>query len=174
MIQPWRRVRWSPYLAGTLIGALSCFVFLTADHPLGASTAIARTAGMLEHSLFPAHVDANSYFRKFPPVVDWEWTLVLGMALGAFLSSCLSHESKPEKVPSLWRKRFGPSIKFRYVGAFTGGAIMMFGARIAGGCTSGHGISGSLQLALSGWTFFLCLFASGTLTAFALYRKVGE
>jgi hypothetical protein len=52
-----------------------------------------------------------------------------------------------------------------------GGAILMFGARVAGGCTSGHGISGSLQLATSGWMFFLSLFISGVCTAYLLYGK---
>jgi hypothetical protein len=47
----------------------------------------------------------------------------------------------------------------------------MFGARLAGGCTSGHGISGSLQLALSGWVFFASVFVSGILTALMLFGK---
>jgi uncharacterized membrane protein YedE/YeeE len=47
----------------------------------------------------------------------------------------------------------------------------MFGARLAGGCTSGHGISGSLQLALSGWVFFASVFVSGILTALLLFGK---
>jgi uncharacterized protein len=42
---------------------------------------------------------------------------------------------------------------------------------MAGGCTSGHGISGSLQLAVSSWTFFLTMFVFGILTALVLFRK---
>ena len=60
----------------------------------------------------------------------------------------------------------------RYAMAFVGGVILMFGARLAGGCTSGHGISGSLQLAISGWTFFIAVFVAGIVTAFSLYGKV--
>jgi uncharacterized membrane protein YedE/YeeE len=48
--------------------------------------------------------------------------------------------------------------------------VLMFGARLAGGCTSGHGISGSLQLAVSSWSFFVAMFVSGLLTALALYK----
>jgi uncharacterized membrane protein YedE/YeeE len=36
---------------------------------------------------------------------------------------------------------------------------MMFGARLAQGCTSGHGISGSLQLAVSSWIFVVVFLA---------------
>ncbi len=51
-----------------------------------------------------------------------------------------------------------------------GGVLIMYGARMAGGCTSGHGISGSLQLALSSWVFFLTLFAFGLIKALVLFR----
>jgi hypothetical protein len=60
------------------------------------------------------------------------------------------------------------------MGAFAGGVILMFGARLAGGCTSGHGISGSLQLALSGWAFFASVFLSGILTAFLIFGREGS
>lgn len=56
-------------------------------------------------------------------------------------------------------------------GAFLGGVILMFGARLAGGCTSGHGISASLQLTLPGWVFFASVFVSGILTALMLFGK---
>ena len=46
---------------------------------------------------------------------------------------------------------------------------MGFGARWGRGCTSGHGISGGLQLAVSSWTFFFVMFASGVATAFLLF-----
>jgi uncharacterized protein len=166
-----RKQRWSPYVVGALIGVLSWFAFWTVDRPIGVSTAIARTAGMLERVFAPGHLAANAYFLKFRPVVDWEWMLVLGMALGAFVSSRISGDLPTDAVPALWRTRFGISRAKRYAGAFLGGAILMFGARLAGGCTSGHGISGSLQLALSGWMFFASLFASGLVTAFAIFGK---
>jgi uncharacterized membrane protein YedE/YeeE len=48
---------------------------------------------------------------------------------------------------------------------------MLFGARLADGCTSGHGISGSLQLAVSSWVFTAVFFATATVTALALYGR---
>lgn len=166
-----RRPRWSPYLTGSLIGMLSWFAFVTADRPLGVSTAFAKTVGMAERTIAPAHVEANLYFKKFPPAVDWEWMLVVGIVLGAWVSARLSAERPEPKVPRLWQRRFGPSTRLRYAAAFVGGVIIALGARLAGGCTSGNGISGSLQLAVSGWLFFACLFISGLATAFLLYGK---
>lgn len=165
-----RRRAWSPYAVGALIGVLSWLAFL-GDHPIGVSTAFVRTVGLIEQAVVPQHVTANAYFTKFAPQIDWEWMLVLGIFLGALTSAVLSGDREPERVPELWRRRFGPSVRRRWIAAFGGGFLVMFGARLAGGCTSGHGISGTLQLALSSWTFFPALFAAGILTAFALYGR---
>ncbi len=168
----WLRQRaWSPYVAGALIGVLSWFSFATADEPLGVSTAIVQTVAFAERMIVPAHVQQNQYFAKIPQVVNWGWVLVVGLMLGAFVSSRLSGEEGGEKVPLVWRERFGNGVKKRYFGALLGGLLTIFGAKMAGGCTSGHGISGSLQLAVSGWTFFLSLFVSGVVTALVLYGK---
>jgi uncharacterized membrane protein YedE/YeeE len=57
--------------------------------------------------------------------------------------------------------------------AFLSGGLMMFGARLAQGCTSGHGISGTLQLAVSSWIFIIVAFTVGTITTLLLYGKEG-
>jgi uncharacterized protein len=150
------------------------FAFLTADRPIGVSTAIARTGGMLEEVVLPGHVGANAYFAKFKPAIDWEWMLVLGLAQGAYVSSRLSGDPSPDQVAPLWGGRFGFPRPKRYVVAFLGGVILMIGARLAGGCNSGHGISGSLQLALSGRLLFASIFAFGLIPAHALYGKDGS
>ena len=162
--------RWSPYLAGTLLGVLSWFALLTAGQPLGVSSTFVRTAGMLESTVAPEHVGANDYFKATKVKLDWEWMIALGILAGAFISSKMSKEEKGEAVPALWAARFGPSPGRRMAGAFLGGALLIFGARLAGGCTSGHGLSGSMQLAVSGWVFFACIFVSGVATAKLLFR----
>ena len=168
----WLRQRaWSPYVAGALIGVLSWFAFVTADEPLGVSTAIVQTVAFAERAIIPEHVQQNQYFATIPQIVNWGWVLVVGLMLGALASSRLSGEEGGEKIPPLWRERFGNGVKKCYFSALLGGFLTIFGARMAGGCTSGHGISGSLQLAVSGWTFFLSLFASGVLSALVLYGK---
>jgi uncharacterized membrane protein YedE/YeeE len=163
--------RWSPYAVGALIGVLSWCAFLTVDRPIGVSTALSKTAGMLAAVVAPGQVAHNGYFTKFRPAVDWEWMLVIGLALGAFVSSRISGDHPSQSPDPLWAHRFGPSRPKRYLAALLGGVILMFGARLAGGCTSGHGISGSLQLALSGWVFFASVFISGILTALAIFGK---
>lgn len=165
------RKRWSPFLAGGLIGVLSWFSFATVDNPLGITSAFESTAAMLVRPVDPAH----SYFLNpdNQPRIDWEWMLVVGVLLGALLSAWLSGDRDANPVPRLWRARFGASPSKRLAAAFAGGAVMMFGARIAQGCTSGHGISGALQLAVSSWIFLPALFLSAVATAFLLYGRKG-
>jgi hypothetical protein len=164
-----RSARWSPYVCGALLGLLSCFAFYTAGRPIGVSTALAKTVGLAEQAVAPGHAGNNPYFQEIKLRIDWEWMLVAGLAIGAWAAKRTAKEPAPDPVPALWRERFGPSMRKRLVASFFAGALLIFGARVAGGCTSGHGISGSLQLAVSSWTFFLTIFAAAILTAQLLY-----
>ncbi len=166
---------WSPYLVGALIGVLSWFAFATADKPLGITTAFEYTAAMTGKAVAPSVAETNSYYStpEKEPKIDWEWMLVIGVFIGAFASAKLSGDRTPQKVPALWAWRFGDGAAKRFAWAFCGAALMMFGARLAQGCTSGHAISGALQLAVSSWIFAAVIFAAGVGTAFLIYGKEG-
>lgn len=173
--------RWSPYAVGAAIGVLSWVTFAWLGKPLGTSTSVVAAAGAIERTFAPEHVAENPYFQRLlgtaekpKPLVDWQFALVLAMAVGAFVAARLSGSRFRENVPELWRWRFGPSVTKRWLAAFAGGAVLLYGARLADGCTSGHGISGGLQLAVSSWTFLIAMFASGVVTAFLLYGKEGK
>lgn len=178
-LKPMRRRSWSPYVVGMAIGVLSWFAFATANHPLGITTAFENTAALVEKGLALQAAQANEYYaakakENKSPKIDWEWMLVVGVFFGALVSSKLSGDRTSESVPALWSWRFGPSVAKRYAAAFLGGAIMILGARLAGGCTSGHGISGALQLALSSWLFLLVIFATGVATAHTIFGREGK
>lgn len=100
--------------------------------------------------------------------------LLIGVFLGSMLSSRLSGDRSNIAVPPLWRWRFGESTGKRFAAAFIGGALMVLGARVAGGCTSGHGISGTLQLAVQSWLFIGLAFATAIATAFLIFGKEGR
>ncbi len=82
--------RWSPYLVGIGIGMLSGITFLLSDKPIGCSTAFTRTSGMIAKYLLGPSVHEKPYYKKFVPEIDWEWMLVFGIFIGAFLSASLS------------------------------------------------------------------------------------
>jgi len=177
MNNPLKKPRWSPYLVGSGIGVLSWITFAMMGEALGTSTTMVRAAGALEGAVDTGHVLSNPYFAHYldgKPVFEWQFALVIGLFLGALVSAMLSGERFKETVPDLWAWRFGKSRAVRYTAAFVGGAVLLFGARLAGGCTSGHGISGGMQLAVSSWVFTATMFVSGIVTAFALFGMKGR
>jgi len=163
--------RWNPYIVGVLLGVLSWTVFAVVDKPLGVSTSVSAASGAV-CELFGYDTAANSYWKKVVPRWDYGMLFLVGTMLGAAASALLSRSWRVEVVPSVWKQHFGASGAARLLVAFIGGALIMYGARMADGCTSGHGISGSLQLAVSSWTFFLTMFASGLLTAFVMFKLI--
>ncbi|POR47154.1 YeeE/YedE thiosulfate transporter family protein [Bosea psychrotolerans] len=165
-------VDWSPYLAGAGIGVLSWIVFAAVDQPIGITTALSQLAAGAAIPIFGSDsVSANSYWAKNPFVLDYGVIFLAGTLLGALASALLSRRFHIETVPSVWREHFGPSVAKRLTAAFLGGILTMFGARLAGGCTSGHGISGGLQLALSSWVFLAVMFPVGIATAHLTFRR---
>ncbi len=164
--------RWSPYAVGIGIGVLSCLAFLLSNKPIGCSTAFVRSAGLLERLFRGRKVDDKPYYRKFAPRIDWEWMLVLGVLVGALASAWLAGQFEWRWVPHRWAAAAGTSASIRWLVALLGGFCVGFGARWAGGCTSGHGISGTLQLAVSSWIAAVGFFAGGIATAMLIYHVI--
>jgi uncharacterized membrane protein YedE/YeeE len=140
---------------------------------LGASTTFVRGVGFIEQSVDPEHVRTNPYFIKEKVKIDWQFMLIVGIFIGALGAALIDGSFKFEAVPPVWRERFGGSVGVRAVGAFAGGIVAMFGARLADGCPSGHGLSGLMQLALSGFIALACFFGAGVLMAALVYRSKG-
>lgn len=170
-MQALKSTRWSPYAVGTGIGVLSWFAFATVDRGLGITTVFEYAAALASRALSPGEATSNSYFAHHAPTIGWEWMVVLGVLLGSLLSSLLSGDRKHATVPSIWRRRFGDSVFVRMLAAFAGGAVMMLGARLAQGCTSGHGITGALQLAVSSWVFITVAFVAASLVALLMFGR---
>ena len=167
---------WRPYIAGALVGVLataSVFVsgkMLGKPKYLGASTTFVRAAGMIEQAAAPEHVAQNEYFQSKKVRIDWQFMLVIGVLVGAFGASMVDGSFAAEASPPIWRDRFGGRVSVRAVGAVLGGVVAMFGARLAGGCPSGHGMSGLMQLSVSGFLSLAGFFAGGVVVANLVYR----
>jgi len=161
---------WSPYLVGAGIGVLSWLTFYFSDKPIGASSFYAAVAGMLGKVAAPKHTKSLDYYQKNPPAIGWEFAFVVAAIFGGFLAATTGGEFRNEWLHPMWVARFGDSIGLRFVVAFGGGILMAFGARLAGGCTSGHGISGTLQLNVASWIALVCLFIGGIIVAMPLYH----
>jgi uncharacterized membrane protein YedE/YeeE len=164
--------KWNPYLVGTGIGILSWLAFLIVNKPIGMSTEVSKFSGWVTELVTGSEtVSKNAYWSSTVPAFGYSTVFLLFTAVGAFISAKLGRDINFERVPDVWRAHQGSSVMKRMIAAFIGGAILLFGARLAGGCTSGHGISGTMQLALSSWIFFPVMFITGIITARILFRK---
>jgi len=165
-----KKSEWNPYFAGALAGILAILsVWITGEF-IGASSSFVRTAAMIEKMFIPNHVSKVEYFNKNQPKIDWQWMFVLGIMIGSFISAIISGTFKLQTVPDMWQDKFGKSVAKRAVFAFSGGFLAIIGARLAGGCPSGHGLSGLMQLAVSGFIALICFFTAGIISANLLYK----
>lgn len=160
----------NPYIAGGLTGVLGVLSVWIAGKFIGASTSFARGAHGIMNLFSAEHAAGLQYFEKyFFKAGDWQLYFLIGIIAGALVSSLLSRSFKWQAVPDMWRARFGSSIGKRAVVAILGGAIAVFGARMAGGCPSGHGLSGVMQLSVSGFIALIMFFVGGIIVAHLIY-----
>jgi hypothetical protein len=95
--------------------------------------------------------------------------IVPGIVIGAFAASMLSGTFDILIVPPLWAEQFGTTPVLRILAALAGGILLGVGSRWAGGCTSGHGINGTLQLSVGSILSAICFFIGGIGMALLLY-----
>lgn len=157
---------WHPYAAGVVLGVVLFLAFLLTGNGLGSSGATSRIDALLVDLVAPAHVDTTPYLLKMAggdknPLDDWIVPVFFGALLGGFVSGARHGRLK------LTTTR-GPNIsdRTRWAMSFLGGAIFLYGARMARGCTSGQALSGGATLAAGSWVVMLSIFAGAYLLAY--------
>ena len=160
---------WARY--GIIFGVVSA-ASIALWAPIGVSGTYPRMIGAILGELTPEYAAANPYLVKMGSVLKPETFLLIGLLIGGFVSSRFGRARTA--APRLEMVHAGEKSDFaRYRDAFLGGFLIIVGARIAGGCTSGHIISGITQLSVSGFIFAAGVFASGIATA-KLLQKGGK
>jgi hypothetical protein len=124
---------WNPYLAGALSGLVLILSVWVSGKYFGASTTFVRSAGLIEKAFTAERVGKMAYFVKEIPKIDWQWMFVVGILIGSLIASTTGKTFQWQALPNMWESRFGPGKVKRWVVAFIGGAIAMFGARLADG-----------------------------------------
>ena len=160
---------WAFY--GVLFGLLGATSILLWG-PIGVSGTYPRFIGAIFRLFDPAYAEANPYLVRMGSLLKPETFLVVGLLIGGFIGA----RANREKAPKCEMIHPGETTTARrYRDAFIGGFLIVFGARIAGGCTSGHIISGMTQLSVSAFIFAAGVFATGILSAKWLHaqRAVG-
>jgi len=158
-LPPWAKL-------GAIFGVVSAFSILTWG-PIGVSGTYPRFIGAILRRIDPALAIGNPYLEKMGSLIKPETFLVLGLLIGGFFASRIG----TRQTAHIEFIHTGETTRGkRYRDAFIGGFLIVFGARIAGGCTSGHIISGITQLSVSGLIFAAGVFATGIMTAKLLHK----
>lgn len=126
---------WPWWLAGILIGLTVPLLYVLAGKAFGISTSLQQAGAMC----FPN--SRFEYLSKHDRRAHF-WTLVfaVGIALGSWVGTHLLSEQPQEFLPDHYANVAG-AIKL-----LIGGFLIGFGTRYAGGCTSGHSITGISNL----------------------------
>lgn len=162
-----RKKNYNWLFAGVALAILNSIVFLTSvfDRPIGASTTYPYVGDLL------TGLTINNYFTAIEKPGNWELLFLAGAMLSGLIISLIRKDFKIKLIYSGWSKTQGKSPSKRIIWAFVGGFIMLIGARMAGGCTSGHVISGGMQIAASSLLFGAFVFAGLLVTGKYFYRK---
>lgn len=147
---------------GVLFGVTSALSIL-AFGPIGVSGTYPRVVGAAARTLAPGWAAGEPYLVKMGSALTPESLLVVGLLLGGWFARRLAGAPKPAATEAVHAMEGTPTR--RYLAAGAGGFLILFGARLAGGCTSGHIISGMSQLAASAFIFAAAVFGAGMLTA---------
>lgn len=123
---------------------------------------------------FHAFLTDNGYFESIAAPGLWEVWFLLGSLVAGALYAALTKSFGLRLVHERWREYRGESPRGRLLWAFVGGFALLFGARMAGGCTSGHILSGGMQLAKSGMVFAAFAFIAFLLTGKLFYKARRE
>jgi uncharacterized membrane protein YedE/YeeE len=94
------------------------------------------------------------------PMGSWITWEVLGIGLGAAAAAFMAGRFRVQIDGS---KTVGTPR--RIAKALVGGMLAGFGARVAGGCTSGLGLSGAATLGISAFVFLALFFATGLIVS---------
>lgn len=136
----------APIIGGLLIGSAQALSLLLTSSPLGVSTAYEHLS---RHILQALSGKLGKPSLPSKPII-----FSLGVIAGSF--ALLQQKggagfAVAEAAIPAWQ-------------AFVGGTALAFGARLAGGCTSGHGLSGLSAMSFSSLVTVGCMFGAGILT----------
>ncbi len=155
-----------PYLGGVVLGFVLFISFFLTGNGLGSSGGTTRIVTFVEDQINPTHVDRTPYLLKIAggdknPLDDWIIPVFFGALIGGFTSGLIFGRNRIETTK-------GPNISIhkRWLMSFLGGAIFLYGARLARGCTSGQALSGGATLAAGSWAIMFAIFASAYALAY--------
>lgn len=180
---------------GVCLG-LVFFLAILLVKPIGVSTQFSVLSGIIHRALDNSIItedptsehgyqSTNAYYDrsdgKLAKAIEnpwnYEFIFVISIALGGYIAYISSQKKRRSRMSDVGDSSDDPPTKFRnLIPSFLGGFILLYGARMADGCTSGHMMSGMMQGSISGYLFAASVFAVAIPTAILvgrMHRKRG-
>lgn len=176
------------WIKGAVVLGFSFFIAILLVKPIGVSTQFSVLSGIV-HSTVDSDVivedssretgyrSSNAYYDKsegklakaIKNPLNYDFIFVLSIPVGGYLGYLLfSRKKKAEEEDDVESCSLDDNKKGfirKYAPSFIGGFLLLFGARMADGCTSGHMMSGMMQGSISGYVFAVSVFATAIPTA---------
>lgn len=185
------------WIKGALILGFSFFIAVLLVKPIGVSTQFSVLSGIVHNSFDKdlivedpgresGYKSTNEYYDKSEGKIakeiknplNYDFVFVLAIPLGGALGYALlkkkqknSDMNKEVRESSCTLNNKDKSFLSTYASSFIGGFILLYGARMADGCTSGHMMSGMMQGSISGYVFAASVFVTAIPTAI-LIKKI--
>ncbi|TVY43263.1 hypothetical protein LSUB1_G000907 [Lachnellula subtilissima] len=139
----------NPIVGGVLIGCGQATSLVLTGNAVGVSTAYGQLIQLIQWTLKRSRSDTQDEVEEPIPALT-----SIAFAIGIMSGAAILKQAYPAAIP-------GGEISIPALRAILGGGLMVFGARLAGGCTSGHGISGMSTLSISSFITVASIFAGG-------------
>lgn len=135
------------------------------DKPLGASTCYP----FIGDSVFG--LKDTAYYTGLISSGSWQIWFLFGAFIAGFVWAVIHNQFQFRLIQERWIVYKGTNKVKRIIWALIGGFILIFGARMADGCTSGHIISGGMQVAISSYVFAIFTFIGFLTTGYLFYTR---
>jgi len=150
-------------IAGAAIAAITLALLVVGNRRLGISTGFEDVCSL---------VLPQPYFRR-SAVVDgrpWRLPFLAGLVLGGFLSAAFGGGWHLSWALGMFDRSVGLGPAGKLIWMFAAGLFIGFGTRLAGGCTSGHGIFGISNFEWPSLVATISFITGGIVTTQLLYR----
>ncbi len=170
-----------PWITAVLISLINLIIYITSQTPMAISTAYAKLVAYIEKLFVPLHYTTLEFFRRLSysvysskgdlieggpgaqidHIFIVEISLLLGIVFGSFISALSLREFRI-------LKKLPPSAQL--ISAFTGGLLLAFSSRMAGGCNVKFLMSGLPMLSIQAMVFLLGL-VPGSYLGTIIFKK---
>ncbi len=150
---------WHPAIAGVFVGLLEFPAAVIWNELIGSSQSYVTVAA---NAVKVTGRQGTSYLQKYQSGIGNQLQIyyMIAAVLGSFLASFLGHNFSIHEMRAAALSSTIPMYE-----SLIGGFLLVFGARLAAGCTSGHGISGMGSLATGSYIAVCGMFGGAILLA---------